>query len=263
MSFVPGPPERPLIELTDDSVLDGRLRLQQPRRGHRVGHDAILLAAAVPAGAGELAVDLGAGVGSAGLALATRVAGVRIALVEIDLELAALADENIRRNGFAERARSLTLDVMAPPATFAAAGLPPGSADHVLMNPPFNDPARHPVSPVAGRRLAHAAEMDGLDGWTETARRLLRHGGILTLIWRAEGLAQVLGSLGKHFGSIALRPIYSTATKPAIRVVLRAVKGSRAPLRIVPALLLQDGSGIPSGEAAAILRDAAPLQFFD
>jgi len=263
MSFVPSPPERPLIETTDDSVLDGRLRLRQPRQGHRVGHDAILLAAAVPARSGELAVDLGAGGGSAGIDVSTRVPCVRLALVEIDPELSALADENIRRNGFAERARSLTLDVMAPPATFVGAGLPPGAADHVLMNPPFNDPARHAVSPDVGRRIAHAAQPDQLGGWAETARRLLRPGGMLTLIWRAEALAQVLTSLEKHFGGVVLRPIYSTATKPAIRVVLRAVKDSRAPLRIAPPLLLQDESGAPSAEAVAILRDAAPLQFLD
>jgi tRNA1(Val) A37 N6-methylase TrmN6 len=105
--------------------------------------------------------------------------------------------------------------------------------------------------------------MDQPDSWTQTASRLLRSGGMLTLIWRAEGLPQVLRGLEKHFGGVVLRPIYSTATKPAIRVVLRAVRDSHAALRIAPALLLQDESGNPSAEAAAILRDAAPLQLFD
>src|SRR5882672_7200482 len=101
--------DRSASDLTEDAVLGGRLRLRQPRRGHRVGHDAILLAAATPALAGEHVVDLGAGVGAAGLALATRVAGVTVTLVELDPSLAALAAVNAQRNGIA--ARALTLDV--------------------------------------------------------------------------------------------------------------------------------------------------------
>src|SRR2546428_11590636 len=90
-------------EVTEDAALGGRLRLQQPARGHRVGHDAILLAAACPARAGERAVDLGAGVGAAGLALAARVPGTAVTLVEIDSRLAALAAENAQLNGLAPR----------------------------------------------------------------------------------------------------------------------------------------------------------------
>src|SRR5829696_8204970 len=183
MSFVPSRPDSPPLEVTDDAVLGGRLKLKQPLRGHRVGHDAILLAAAVPARAGELAVDLGAGVGSAGLALAARVPGARVALVELDPELSALGAENIRRNGFGERARALMLDVTGPSKAFADAGLTPGTADHVLMNPPFNDPARYQVSPDTRRRMAHTAPPVVLDRWIKTAGWLLRPSGTLVVIW--------------------------------------------------------------------------------
>ena len=117
-------------DLTEDAILGGRLRLAQPKRGHRVGHDAILLAAACPARAGEHAVDLGAGVGAAALALATRVADLTVTLVEIDPELAALATTNAERNGLAARVRCLALDAAAPARDLAAAGLAPeiGSA---------------------------------------------------------------------------------------------------------------------------------------
>jgi tRNA1(Val) A37 N6-methylase TrmN6 len=260
MSFVPSPPDR-LQEVTDDAVLGGRLHLKQPRRGHRVGHDAILLAAAVPARDGELAVDLGAGVGSAGLALAARVPGIRIVLVELDAGLSALAAENIRRNGLAERARVLTLDVVGPVEAFAAARLTPGTADHVLMNPPFNDPTRFQVSPDGGRRTAHVAPAVALERWIETAGRLLRPSGTLTIIWRADGLVQVLAAVEKNFGSIAVLPVQPAAAKPAIRVIVRAVKGSGAPLRLCPALLLEDEMGKPSAAANAILRHAAALLF--
>src|SRR5580704_17073471 len=136
-----------LSEVTEDAVLGGRLQLLQPRRGHRVGHDAILLAAATAARDGEHVVELGAGVGAAGLAVAQRRDGVRVTLLERDPALAELAAENARRNCLAERVSVCALDVGAALADFAAAGLPPQSAQRVLMNPPFLDPSRHNLSP--------------------------------------------------------------------------------------------------------------------
>src|SRR5215831_17719151 len=143
----PMPADRPSDaispDLTDDAILGGRLRLLQPRRGHRFGHDAILLAAATPARSGDRAVELGAGVGAAGLALAVRVSGIRVTLVEIDAHLAALAAQNAARNRLADRVDAAALDVAAPASAFAAVDLAAGSCDIALMNPPFNDPERH------------------------------------------------------------------------------------------------------------------------
>ena len=176
--------------VSEDAVLGGSLTLRQPLRGHRVGHDAILLAAATAAGAGEHAVDLGAGVGAAGLALARRVAGLAVTLVEIEPALAALARENAARNGLAERVRAVCLDVAAPAAAFAAAGLSSGTADRVLMNPPFNTaPAQKTVArsrpasracrvaryarPVGAHRGAAAAAFGRADA--DLARRRARY----------------------------------------------------------------------------------------
>src|SRR5437660_2128781 len=144
-------------ETTLDAVLGGRLTLRQPKRGHRIGHDAILLAAATEAKPGEHAVELGAGVGAAGLALAQRVPGLKVTLVEIDPALVALAQENAARNGLAERVHAMALDVAAPEREFAKAGIERRTAAHVLMNPPFNDPKRHNVSPDPQRRRSHPA----------------------------------------------------------------------------------------------------------
>lgn len=245
--------------ITEDSALGGRLRLRQPRRGHRFGHDAILLAAISPARAGDAVVDLGAGVGAAGLALATRVADTTATLVEIDPRLAALARENARLNGMDARVRAVALDVTAPARAFAAAGLGADSIDHVLMNPPFNDPSRLRSSPDSARRLAHAASQAVLPPWLKTAARLLRARGTLSLIWRADGIAEVLAALTPVFGGVAVMPVYPAPDKPAIRVLLTAVKASRAPLTLAPPLMLADAAGRPTAAVEAVLRDGAAL----
>jgi tRNA1(Val) A37 N6-methylase TrmN6 len=252
---MPTRPERGGV--SEDAVLGGRLMLRQPRQGHRVGHDAILLAAATEAAAGEHAVDLGAGVGAAGLALARRIAGVAVTLVEIDPDLAGLAHENAGRNGLAERVRAVPLDVAAAPQAFAAAGLAPGCAQRVMMNPPFHAP--HNPSPDPGRRIAHVAMYATLEQWVRTGARLLGPGGVLTLIWRADGLATVLIALESGFGAFAVLPVHPKPAAPAIRVLVRAVKGSRAPLALLPGLMLNDAAGRPSAAAEAVLRDNAAL----
>jgi tRNA1(Val) A37 N6-methylase TrmN6 len=249
----------PVEEASEDAVLGGRLVLRQPLRGHRVGHDAILLAAATAAQPGEHAVDLGSGVGGAGLALARRIEGLNVTLVEIDPVLAALAAGNAQRNNLSDRARAVCLDVESSAADFTAAGLAPGSAACVLMNPPFNV-AQQP-SPDHGRRLAHAASEATLERWLRTAARLLRADGVVTLIWRADGLADVLAALDKDFGAIAVLPVHPRPGPAAIRVLVRATKASRAPLALLPGFLLADADGKPTVAAEAVLRNGEALSW--
>lgn len=246
-----------LMETSEDTVLGGRLMLRQPLKGHRVGHDAILLAAACSARPGDRLVDLGAGVGAAALAVALRVEDLVATMVEIDPALVILARENAARNGLAERARAVQLDVGAGSAAFIDAGLGPGGADHVLMNPPFNA-AQNP-SPDRDRRLAHAAADDTLNVWLRAARRLLRAGGTLTLIWRADGLSEVLAAVTTNFGAVTILPLYPRPDAAAIRVLIRAVKASRGPLSLLPGLILADATGRPTSKAETVLREGAAL----
>jgi tRNA1(Val) A37 N6-methylase TrmN6 len=242
---------------SEDALLGGRLVLRQPLRGHRFGHDAVLLAAATPARAGEHAIELGAGVGAAGLALARRVNGVAVTLIELDPDITALARENAARNLLSERVRAVCLDIAGTPAQFAAAGLGLDAADQVLMNPPFNAP--HNPSPDQSRRLARAASPGMLGQWIDGAARLLRPHGMLTLIWRADGLADVLAALTAGFGAIAIMPIYPKPGAPAIRVLIGAAKASHAPMTLLPGLILADSDNKPTAKAEAILRDGAAL----
>jgi tRNA1(Val) A37 N6-methylase TrmN6 len=244
-------------DLTEDAFLGGQLRLKQKRSGHRAGHDAILLAAATQAQPGDRVVDLGAGIGTAGLALARRVIGISLSLVEIDPELAELARVNAAANAIA--AETIVLDVTADAQAFAAHGLVPDSVDVVLTNPPFNDPARHRGSPDQSRHTAHVATEETLNAWVHAARRILRSNGALTLIWRADGITEVLAALSRGFGSLAILPVHGEASRPAIRVLVRAIKGGRAPTRLLPGLMLNEESIVPKKQVREILEKRAVL----
>lgn len=254
-----GPMSDVVADITEDAFLDGRLRLRQPKSGHRAGHDAMLLAAATAAKTGDRVVEFGAGVGAAGLALASRVGGIDLALTEIDPDLAALARENASRNSIA--ADVVVLDVTSVAESFAAAGLTPDSVDAVLMNPPFNDATRHRASPDPARASAHVADSATLQDWVHAARRILKSGGALTLIWRADGIAEALAAFARGFGGLVILPVHADAGSPAIRVLIRGVKGGKAPARVLSSLVLNDESGLPNKKVAEMLsgRRVLPL----
>jgi tRNA1(Val) A37 N6-methylase TrmN6 len=245
-----------VLETSENAVLGGRLRLRQPLTGHRVGHDAILLAAVTGGHAGEHVIDLGAGVGAAGLALAVRVAGLKVTLVEIDPALCALAEGNARLNNLADQVSVLAADSEDADA-LAAAGI--GGADRVLMNPPFHDATRQNLSPDPRRRLAHAAAPGLLRRWVASAARLLKPQGVLTLIWRADALAEVQSELTAEFSSIAVLPVYPRPDAPAIRVLVRAVKSGGGAPETFPGLILNDQHGKPTAAAETVLRGGGAL----
>lgn len=244
--------------LTDDAALGGRLKLLQPRRGHRFGHDAILLAASVPARPGERTVELGSGVGAAGLALMARVADLHLTMIEIEPMLTALAGENATRNGFGARMRVLTADASGNPV---ALGLPASAADHVLMNPPFDTPGGQ-LSPDPLRQRAHAGSQALLTAWLATAAWLLREGGTVTVIWRADGAEDLAKALADDFRQLALRPVHGRAGEPPIRVIANAIRNGTSPSQapeMLPPLVLNDLHGRPTAEAEAVMRRAASL----
>lgn len=151
------------------------------------------------------------------------------------------------------------LDVTADAQAFVAHGLVPDSVDSVLMNPPFNDPVRHRGSPDQARHIAHVATEETLHAWVHAARRILRSNGVLTLIWRADGIAEILAALSRGFGSLAILPVHGEAGRPAIRVLVRAIKGGRAPTRLLPGLMLNEESHVPKKEVTDILEGRAVL----
>jgi tRNA1(Val) A37 N6-methylase TrmN6 len=245
--------------IVTDAFLDKRLVLRQPVAGHRGGTDAILVAAAVPAIFSGVAIDVGAGVGTAGLALATIRPAAAVHLVETDPDLAALARENCGLNGLADRVSVHAADVLSPPSR-RAAGLYDETAALVITNPPFHDPGRVRLSPDRGRRLAHAMPDAMLHAWIAASLSLAAPGGGLILLHRPEALALILSALDGRAGGVTILPILPRGTMPASRILVRAKKGSRAPLAIAPPLVLHEGNAFTRA-AEAIHRGEASIEW--
>lgn len=242
--------------LTDDAFLGGRIRLLQPGKGVRAGIDAVFLAAAVPAAAGDHVLEAGIGSGAASLCLAARVPGLRLTGVELNAEAAALARTNAERNGFGAALAVIEADVTDRAGVLAAAGVKPDSFEHVMANPPFFEPDRGHASPLPGKAAAHihAEGAGGLAAWITCLVRSVRPRGTLTLVHRPDALADILNGLAGRAGNVTLCPLFPRADAPAHRVLVQAVKASRAPFRLLPGLVLQDADGKYCAGAEAVLR---------
>jgi tRNA1(Val) A37 N6-methylase TrmN6 len=241
-------------EVSIDRVLGGRVMLRQDRKGYRAGMDAALLAAACDAPAGARVLEIGCGVGGALLAAATRRPEANFTGLEAAPGALALALENIEANGLAGQVTVMEGDIVRP---FHGLGLKP--FDAAMANPPFFDDPGALRAPAEAKRMAWMAD-GGLAAWTGFLLKAVRESGSITIIHRADRLADLLDLLAPKAGSFQIRPIHAHADAPAKRVLVRALKTGKAPLQLLPALVLHPRDGPKhTAEAEAILRGEASL----
>lgn len=245
-----------------DLLLGGRLCLHQAPRGHRAGTDAILLAAAVPGDGKGLLIDAGCGAGAAGLAAGLSRPNLDLLLIDREPEAIALATRNLARNGLNPRGQARQADLLVPKSR-RAAGIEDGQAPFVISNPPFLDPGQGRRSPDEGRARAHVFDdKGGLEAWIRACVALCAPHGEIFLIHRADRLGDLIACLKGRAGALAIVPVLPHAGEDAIRVILRAKKGSRAPLRLRPPLVLHEADGRFTAQAEALHRGEAGFDFF-
>ena len=255
-----GPKGRTVVmqaELTEDLIYGGRVKVRQPRRGYRVNVDTILLAATLREAqirGGARIVEPGCGVGAAILAIATgftRASDARFLGIERDPAYAALARQNVELNGQTHRVEIIEADAVDPRADF-------GVFDHVIFNPPY-DHEGEGRPPAEGKRAAYLADRPVGDWISVWCNHMGAHSNI-TLIHRPHRLGEILAALEGRLGGVEVFPIRPNAAAKARRVIVRAWKGSRAPLKLLKGLDMHPGADSKdkyTPEADAILRGEA------
>ncbi len=228
----------------------------------------MILAAAVPSEFAGALADFGAGAGAAGMAVAARCAKAMVTLVEYDPVMADFARRTIGHESnaaFSSRLSVIQADVSLSGNARMNSGLCDRSFDCVIMNPPFNS-LRDRATPDALKARAHVMAQGMFQTWLRTAAAVLRPRGAMALIARPQSLQEVLQACGGRFGALQILPILPRPQEPAIRVIVRGIKASRAALALLPPLVLHGPAGhsyLPEAEATINgLRalSVAPLQ---
>jgi tRNA1Val (adenine37-N6)-methyltransferase len=236
---------------TKDTFLGGRLTIEQPVGGFRAGLDAVMLAAAVPAQAGDTVLELGSGAGTASLCLAARIPESSITGAEIESDLVRISNQNATANQMGDRVVFVTVDALDLPTDMKH------DYDHVMCNPPFHGYVGE-RSPDEARALA--THDDGsLSGWLNVGVKRTATGGTFTVIVRADRLGETVTALPQT--GLRLFPLWPRAGQAAKRIIVQLRKGSRAPQDLCAGLVLHREDGTYTDEADLVLRGAKGLEF--
>lgn len=244
--------------ITRDAFLGGRLTLSQPSHGFRAGLDSVLLGAAVGQGRKNL-LDLGCGVGTAGFVAMHYGRILNATLVDQNAEIVDLARTNATDNGFAERATVLVADITARGAERQAAGLVENGYDVVIANPPFFADGAGTLAVDRGRADARHMDAAMLDLWIKTAASAAAAGGEIIFVYPSTSLSPLLAGFEQRFGAVTVLPLAPRAEAPVSRVLIRGIKGSRAPMTLLSSRVLHGEGRSFAPEFEAIFRGEARL----
>lgn len=256
-----GPTAETCADTTRDAFLDGRITIVQPKAGPRAAIDALFLAAAIPAqpGKAQSVLEVGTGTGIAALAICARVEDVRVTGVDVQPEMLSLALENASLNDMQDRFTLVEADITARGATNEKAALPREGFDHVAANSPYFPTGVFQQSDNPAKARAYSAGAEDMEKWVRFLATMASPGGTVTLVHRAEVLGELLVLLEGRFGGMSVFPLFPREGAPARRVLVQGVKGSRAPLTLLPGMVLHRADGAYTREAEAVLRHMAAI----
>ena len=220
------------MNTTRDTLLGGRVQIEQPEKGFRAGHDSILLAASLPDIGGSV-LEIGCGAGGALMPAVWRLGEADFVGLEIDPAMADLARRGVALNSFNSRCEIIEGDAASLPSDWE------NRFDLVFSNPPFFSPGKA-SAPGAGKAGAYVESLS-LEAWVKAMVFAARPKGWVVLVHRAAELAALLGALDRRAGEISVLPIRPSSGAEAKRVIVRARKGlRRGAVRLFDGLELDD-----------------------
>mgnify|MGYP000906055067 FL=1 len=223
--------------LTEDSLFGGKVVIHQQRDGYRFSIDAVLLAGLTRVKPGEKVIDLGTGCGAAALIMAAQTPGLEITGVEIQEELAELAERNVAVNSLSGRIAIVGMDFRKISERFS-----PESYDLVVSNPPYRKLDAGRTNPHRQRAIARHEICASVEDVAAAGKHLLPRGGRLAVIYPAARLDHLLATVRQYgFRPKRLTVIYSSVESPARLVHVECRKGGGEELTVAPAFFIYGG----------------------
>ena len=243
--------------MTDDAFLGGKLKILQPEKGYRAGIDAVFFGAAIPVKDGDTIFELGIGAGVASLCVLARNPNIHVTGLEGNARYAILCEQNAKRNNFTDSVRVIHADAKDAMRRDLAEMPTHGSFAHAFANPPFFDEGKVTSSPSLLKAAAHAYGPDDLEQWIKVLHAMVTLRGTVTIVHRADTLGKLLTAMEPKFGDIRIAPLYARVGSAASRVIVQGMKGSKAPMQLLPGMILHAEDNNFTADAEAVLREGA------
>ena len=234
------------MQYTVNDFLGGMVRLKQPVDGLRAGTDAVLLSAAVTPEPHQAVLDVGCGSGVVALCVGARTKNLELVGVEIQPELALLAQENARLNEQNLTIVNQDIQQLKMERFF----------EWVVTNPPFytEDPKRQNEQQERAFKKTVSLKV-----WIDFCLKRLKPKGRFAIIYRTDGVPEILSLLNKKLGGITLIPIYPKQGQTPKRVIITGQLGSKTPFSIHRGIILHYQDNRRTKQAESVMRQGKTL----
>ena len=244
-------------EETLDEILDGHLRVFQKKKGYRFSLDSILLAHFVSLKPRSCAIDLGCGSGIILLILAKRFPQVDCTGLEIQENLALLAQKNSQLNGLDSYIKIFAGDARKIKNIFLAR-----SFDTVIFNPPYRKINSGRINPHPEKAIARHEINGSLKDFLKAAQYLLKPAGRVFTIYPAKRLVELV----YLFRNSSIEPkkmklVFSDYFSEAEFALVEGKSGGREELKIESPLFIHDQNKNYTEEMAGIFTELSRFPF--
>ena len=217
----------------------GGYALIQDDRFFKLGQDSMLLSAfAAPPVKGNV-IDLGCGNGALGILLCARHKRITVTGLELQPDVAALAQENVEYNHLEQRMRIVTGDLKQHKKLF-----PTGAFDYVICNPPYF--ANHSGYAAHGENRHTARQETGCSAAdaVQAAAYLVKYGGRAAFVYRPERVCELITDMKQcQLEPKRLRFVHQHAKAVPSAVLIEARRGSAPSVQVLPPLLVRGETG--------------------
>lgn len=229
------------LVLQDETVddLQNSYKIIQKTHSFRYGVDAVLLADFADIKHRHSVIDLGTGTGVIPILIYAKKKPAEITAVEIQQDMAEMAERSIKLNGLEKSIKVLCMDLKDTPRLLGRAKF-----DCVVTNPPYVPRECGINNPSETKAIARFEIMCSLEEVLMTARELLKPGGKLFMVHRTDRLADIIYEMRcKGIEPKRIRFVHPSIGKRPNLLLIEGARGGNKELKFMDPLYIHDENG--------------------
>lgn len=230
-------------ERVDDLQRNG-MKIIQKTDKFRFGTDAVLLSDFALVRKNDRVIDLGTGTGAIALLIAGRHEENRIDAVELQPDMAEMAERSVLLNGLQNRVAVHAMDMRNAPSEFGF-----GKFDCAVCNPPYSKIGAALQSERENQLLSRHESNISIEDICKCAAALLKTGGRFSVVFPAQRAFEMMSAMQTaNLAPKRVRTVHGTSAHAPRLILIDGVKNGGAQLHWLEPLILKNADGTPTEE---------------